>query len=183
MSPPRRYPDEPADAFDPPPTTFADGAGRPVALHAFGDGPLAERGERASLFEMYADFDPADRAQGVPPAAADALESWLDGLLREDRVNVLAWHGESVVGHATLVPDADDSYELAIFVHQDYRRAGIGSRLIRALLGAGARAGVERVWLSVERWNRPAIGLYEDVGFETTSAASFELEMALRLGG
>ncbi|MFB6296848.1 MAG: GNAT family N-acetyltransferase, partial [Halobacteriales archaeon] len=73
-------------------------------------------------------------------------------------------------------------YELAIFVHHQYQGAGVGSRLIRHLLGEGERRGVERVWLTVERWNAPAVNLYEDVGFETTKAESFELEMALRLG-
>ncbi|ESS03241.1 MAG: hypothetical protein A07HR67_01636, partial [uncultured archaeon A07HR67] len=33
----------------------------------------------------------------------------------------------------------------------------------------------------VERWNRAAVSLYEKIGFETSNAQSFELEMALRL--
>jgi ribosomal protein S18 acetylase RimI-like enzyme len=78
------------------------------------------------------------------------------------------------------VPD-DDACELAIFVLQAYQRAGIGTSLIRTLLGYGAEAGVERVWLTVERWNRAATNLYEKIGFETSNAESFELEMALRL--
>jgi len=38
------------------------------------------------------------------------------------------------------------------------------------------------VWLTVERWNRAAVALYEDVGFERSGTESFELEMSLRLG-
>jgi ribosomal protein S18 acetylase RimI-like enzyme len=37
------------------------------------------------------------------------------------------------------------------------------------------------VWLSVERWNKPAIGLYEKLGFEISDAESFEMEMSARL--
>jgi ribosomal protein S18 acetylase RimI-like enzyme len=37
------------------------------------------------------------------------------------------------------------------------------------------------VWLTVERWNRPAVNLYEETGFETSDAESFELEMTVRL--
>jgi len=66
-------------------------------------------------------------------------------------------------------------------VDQPYQGAGIGTALIRALLGHGARAGIEYVWLTVERWNRAAVALYEKVGFETASAESFELEMAAHL--
>ena len=183
MSPAAWYPDEPAGRFEPPPAAFEDAEGRDVRLFEYGGAPTADDEERAALVAMYADFDPADRAQGVPPVHEPQLHDWLDRLLVADRVNVLAWHDDRVVGHAVLVPDDDGAYELAIFVHQAYQGAGIGTRLIRALLGAGQAAGVDRVWLTVERWNRPAIALYESVGFETTSAASFELELALRLGG
>lgn len=181
MSPPRRYPPEEAGPFEPPPRTFVDGAGREIAIREFGDGPVDD--EREALFDMYAGFDPADRAQGVPPAHEPDLRAWLDRLLAGDAVDVLAWDGETVAGHAVLVPDGDGAVELAVFVPQSYQRAGIGTALVRALLGAGAAAGVERVWLTVERWNHAAIALYEAVGFETTSAESFELEMGLRLDG
>ncbi|WP_394327453.1 GNAT family N-acetyltransferase [Haladaptatus sp. W1] len=100
---------------------------------------------------------------------------------RGDGLNVIAWNDDDVAGHATLVPDGNSSYELAIFVHQDYQRAGIGSHLIRTLLGYGRAQDIDKVWLTVERWNRAAVNLYRNVGFETADAESFELEMVLRL--
>ncbi len=179
MSRARRYPDEPAGPFEPPPRSMADASGREITIRRFGtDDPAAER---EALAAMYDRFDPADRAQGIPPSNEPAVRDWLDELLVEDAVNVLAWDGEDVAGHAVLVPDAGEEYELAIFVHQDYQGEGIGTELIRALLGAGAADGIERVWLTVERWNHAAVSLYEGVGFETTNAGSFELEMAARL--
>jgi ribosomal protein S18 acetylase RimI-like enzyme len=131
---------------------------------------------------MYERFDPADRAQGIPPTGRDRIERWLGTLFDAEAINVLAWHGDEVAGHATLVPDDDGAVELAIFVHQDYQRAGIGWQLIQHLLGEGAERGVERVWLTVERWNDAAIGRYREVGFERTGADRFETEMSLRLG-
>jgi ribosomal protein S18 acetylase RimI-like enzyme len=179
MTSDRRYPDEPIGGFQPPPASFTDAAARSIDFLGYGDGPI--EAEREALIAMYTNFDPADRAQGVPPIREPAVRDWLDALLTEDGVNVLAWHDEFVAGHATLVPDNDRAYELAIFVHHQYQGAGIGSRLIRHLLAEGTRRGVERVWLTVERWNTPAVNLYRDVGFETTNAESFELEMAIRL--
>jgi len=176
----RRYPEDPVDGFPPPPDSFRDAAGRAIDIRAHGDGPIED--EREALVAMYTNFDSADRAQGLPPTREPAVRDWLDTLLAGESVNTLAWHDEFVAGHATLVPDEEAAYELAIFVHHQYQGAGIGSRLIRTLLGEGERRGVERVWLTVERWNAPAVNLYEDVGFETTKAESFELEMALRLG-
>jgi ribosomal protein S18 acetylase RimI-like enzyme len=175
----RRYPEEAGGDFVAPPASFTDAAARAIDFLAHGDGPIDE--EREALVAMYANFDSADRAQGVPPIRESAVRDWLDALLAEDAVNVLAWHGEFVAGHATLVPGNEDGHELAIFVHHQYQGAGIGSRLIRCLLGEGKRRGIERVWLTVERWNGPAVNLYRDVGFETTSSENFELEMALRL--
>ncbi len=180
MSRDRHYPAEAAGPFPSPPLTFRDAAGREIRIVAYGDGPVGD--ELGAMVAMYDNFDPTDRAQGLPPSREPAIRDWLEGLLDGDSVNVLAWHGEFVAGHATLVPDGDE-FELAIFVHHQYQGAGIGSRLIRHLLGEGSENGVERVWLTVERWNTPAVNLYRDVGFQTASAENFELEMALQLDG
>jgi GNAT superfamily N-acetyltransferase len=176
MSGDRIYPDEATGGFAPPPLSFEDREGREIEIRAF------EPEELDAVSEMYADFDPADRAQGIPPTGEDRIEEWLSTLV-EEGLNVVAWHGERAAGHATLVPDAGNgkTYELAIFVLQEYQEAGIGSRMMECLLGHGEAEGVERVWLTVERWNRAAVSLYEKMGFETSNAESFELEMSLRL--
>ena len=172
----RVYPDEPAEAFEAPPLTFEDREGREIEIRPY-DG--SDR-ETEALVEMYEVFDPADRAQGIPPGKTERIETWLSNILDEDCLNVIAWDGETAAGHATLVPDAD-AYELAIFVLQAYQRAGIGRRLMHTLLGHGREEGIEKVWLTVDRWNRPAVNLYEETGFETSDAESFELEMTVRL--
>ncbi|NEU58348.1 GNAT family N-acetyltransferase [Halorussus sp. MSC15.2] len=168
----REYPDGEADSFREPPVSFTDKEDREIEIRPYEDGDFE------ALVEMYTDFDPADRAQGIPPATESQVRDWFENLL--EGLNVVAWHDDRAVGHATLVPD-EESYELAIFVHQEYQRAGTGSRLIRALLGHGQANGVEQVWLTVERWNHAAVNLYESVGFETHGTESFELEMVLRL--
>ncbi len=181
MSEERAYPDEVAEAVPRPPREFEDGEGRPIEVRAWeGEhGPGDDAFE--AVVEMYVEFDPADRAQGVPPVGEERIREWLENLFDQDGYDVLAWHDGEVAGHATLVPDNESTYELAIFVHQDYQGAGIGTKLIEALLGHGQAHGAEYVWLTVERWNRPAVALYEKVGFETAAAESFEMEMAIRL--
>jgi len=171
----RDYPDESAGEFPPPPRTVTDREGRQVTIDPAGEA------DHDDILEMYLSFDPADRAQGIPPANEEAIERWLDTILDEESANVVAHHEGSVVGHATLVPDRHGEHELAIFVLQPFQGAGIGTELVETLLGLGQAEGLEKVWLTVERWNDPAIGLYQKVGFETTGAASFEIEMAIRL--
>jgi GNAT superfamily N-acetyltransferase len=175
----RVYPEEVAGPYDPPPRSFTDGTGRSIQIHEYGEGPVED--EREGLVGMYATFDPEDRAQGIPPSGEERIRTWLETILGPDCVNVVAWDGGTAVGHATLVPDGESAYELAIFVLSTYQNAGIGTYLIEALLGAGREAGIDRVWLTVERWNSPAVNLYRKVGFETAGTESFELEMGARL--
>ena len=171
----RDYPTEIAGPYEAPPRSFVDDAGREVGLRRYGDGDFE------AVVEMYAAFDPADRAQGIPPTDEGSIREWLESLMKSDCINVLAFHEGSVVGHAVLVPDRNGDFELAIFVLRAYQQAGIGTELLGALLGAGREAGVERIWLTVERWNAPAIALYRKMGFEASDTDSFELEMAARL--
>lgn len=172
----RNYPNTVAGPFETPPVRFEDREGRAIEIRPYDGGDATFE----ALVEMYLAFDPADRAQGIPPGDEERVRTWLESLLEKGGLNVIAWDGDSVAGHATLVPD-DDTYELAIFVFQAYQEAGIGTRLMRGLLGYGAENGVDRVWLSVERWNKPAIGLYEKVGFEISTSESFEMEMSARI--
>ena len=176
MSPRERiYPETGAGPFPVPPSEFTDREGREIVVRPY------ETDDYESLVAMYVDFDPADRAQGIPPSGETQVRKWLETLLESDTFNVVAVYDGEVAGHATLVPDGEEAYELAIFVHQTYQRAGIGKQLIRGLLGHGANQGVEKVWLTVERWNHAAVGLYNDVGFETADSQRFEQEMAIRL--
>ncbi|MFB6205639.1 MAG: N-acetyltransferase family protein [Haloglomus sp.] len=160
----RTYPDEPADEFPRPPATDTDHEGRELTIRV-----------------ADAETDTEDRAQGIPPVREEQIRTWLDNLLDEECLNVLALHDEVPIGHATLVPDRDESYELAIFVLDEYQGAGVGTCLLNHLLGHAQSEGVEKVWLTVERWNDPAIALYRKVGFEMCSTESFEMEMSIRL--
>lgn len=170
----RTYPEAVAGPYEPPPREFADRGSRRVRIETYD-------GEFEALVEMYVRFDPEDRAQGIPPAGEQRVRTWLETVLADECVNVVAWHSDEAVGHATLVPDGQGASELAIFVLRPYQQAGIGTQLVEALLGAGRRRGIERVWLTVERWNTAAIALYEKAGFERTEDGEFELEMTARL--
>jgi ribosomal protein S18 acetylase RimI-like enzyme len=169
----RPYPDGPAGPFPVPPRTITDGDGRDIRISTAAD-------EIDPLVTMYEQFDPGDRAQGLPPVRTEAIREWVASLLTNGH-NIVAWDDDRPVGHALVVPDEQGEYELAIFVLDTHREAGIGTALIRTLLGHAASEGIEHVWLTVERWNEPALSLYRSVGFETVEAASFELEMTLRL--
>lgn len=166
-----------------PPREMADGAGRSIELRE------GSPDDREALVEMYVEFDPADRAQGIPPGGEQRVRDWLEAVLGEESVDVVATHGGDVVGHGMLVPDGEGAYEVALFVLQAYQGAGIGTELLGTMLGLARSRGIERVWLTVERWNDAALAVYEKLGFERierestdrVGSGSFELEMAMRL--
>ncbi len=126
---------------------------------------------RDALSAMYRDFDPGERAQGLPPIGEERIDSWLDGLL-VDGCNFVARAGERVVGHAAYVASADAEPELAVFVHQDYQGRGIGTELCRHLIATAAAADRDALVLEVEPANRQAIAVYEKLGFERVEERS-----------
>lgn len=161
--------------FPRPPVRFRDAKGRPARILEY-DGAFGD------LYAMYEGYAPEDRAQGIPPARPEQLREWLEEITAAGH-NVTARQDGEVVGHACLIPDRSGSRscELAIFVLRGHQHAGIGTELLKALLGLGEARGIETVWLTVERWNAVAVHLYRKAGFVTRDTRGFELEMALEL--
>jgi ribosomal protein S18 acetylase RimI-like enzyme len=162
----------------PPPLRFRDAEGREIALRRYGEGPVAD--ELGALVAMYLAYDSSDRTLGIPPVTAERIREWQAHMLADHCV--LAWHGDRVVGQASLVADRDGTHELAIFLDGDYQGAGIGTHLTETLLSHGRERGVNDVWLLVERDNTPAIRLYREVGFVVTEDDGYDLEMSLSMG-
>jgi len=158
-----------ADGLPVPPFTLTDGIGRRIEFRPYD-------GEREAVEAMYAAFDPADRAQGIPPGTREARSGWLDVLLTGP--GVLAWHEDRVAGHAALVDDMAGGHELVVFVLQGYRGTGIGTTLVRSLLGLAHARGLGRIWLTVQRWNHPAIAVYRKTGFDREGEEGLEIIMA-----
>ena len=157
-----------SERFPRPPLSFTDQKGREVTVETY-DGPAEP------LVAMYNEFDKESRAQGTPPISEPRIREWVEELL-EDGLSVVARHDDDLVGHAVLLPYEDTS-ELAIFVHPEYQSAGIGTELMRGLLGYGQANDIEHVWLMVSRDNRIAMRLYRSTGFETQGQGNKEFEM------
>ena len=78
---------------------------------------------------------------------------------------VVALDGEIAVGYVGYLGIIDE-YEITnVATHPDYRRLGIGSALIGALVEKAERNGILRITLDVRESNAPAIALYEKFGF------------------
>lgn len=156
-----------------PPFTVTDEHGRAVEIREY------RNDDFEALVAMYDRFDPTQRAQGVPPLDTGAIREWLANVL--GGVNVVARCDERIVGHVSFVPDGTDRHELMIFVHQEYQQAGIGSHLIAAGMGEARRAGVDYVWLSVEKPKRYQQRFYSRAGFTAINPMGIAYRMSRTL--
>jgi ribosomal protein S18 acetylase RimI-like enzyme len=173
----RRETEHRADGGEPTPRAtghaMTDAEGRRVAVRPYDDESFD------ALVTMYERFDPKQRAQGLPPLATEEIRDWLTRLLTGP--SMLAWHDGRVVGHVVFVPDGEGSHELAVFVHQAYQRAGVGTALVRAGLSDASADGVTDVWLWVERWKEGSRAFYRQLGFTEEGRRGLELRMSQSL--
>jgi ribosomal protein S18 acetylase RimI-like enzyme len=74
-----------------------------------------------------------------------------------------------VVGWCDISPMEREGFthcgRLGMGVHADFRRRGIGTRLINGAISRAKEKGLERIELEVFASNTPAIKLYEKAGF------------------
>jgi len=88
----------------------------------------------------------------------------------QDRVALIAtdeFPGASIMGFliARCLPE---EWEIEnVVVDERHRQRGVGTSLVRKLLADAGAAGVESAVLEVRESNRPAVLLYENIGFKT----------------
>lgn len=135
------------------------------------------RPERDLLMEMYNWFEPLGVALGLPPRRQEARHEWIEDALRHPiHLAAFAPNG-AMAGHCFLVPGNAGSAELAIFVHQDFRRRGIATALINAALERASWEGLRRVWTLTGSDNRAALRLQEKCGFRLTNYGFYGVEL------
>ncbi|HHY83013.1 MAG TPA: ribosomal protein S18-alanine N-acetyltransferase [Clostridiales bacterium] len=71
-----------------------------------------------------------------------------------------------IIGYGGMWLVLDEAHITNIAVHPDYRRRGIGRRIMQTLINEAVRLGKTRMTLEVRVSNTPAINLYKSLGFE-----------------
>lgn len=106
--------------------------------------------------------------------AEDAATDWYDAerlhaeLDEEQTMLSVVDSDADVVGftHATWSEETGDGYILRLYVHPEYRRAGIGRSLLTHTCHTLASHGIERINAMVLSANDPGVAFYEQFGFE-----------------
>jgi len=135
----------------------------------------------SSLCEMYRTFHPKPASQGLPPEDPEICQNWIKQLFQIGE-NLLALRGDTVIGHAALIPDIKGkSGEFVIFVDQNNRNLGVGTELTQVALEKSRQLGLDSIWLTVNVSNFIAIKLYKKFGFEYSDMDKYERVMNIKL--
>jgi GNAT superfamily N-acetyltransferase len=139
--------------------------------------------QRDLVSGMYDRFDPLGESLGLPPPGDEARRRWIEFALGHP-MNLAAFSSSGkIVGHCFLVADRSKSAEMAIFVHQHFRRIRIGTALVRSALACACGAGIRRVWGIAASDNRAALRLQLKCGFRLTENVFPEAELEIYLPG
>jgi RimJ/RimL family protein N-acetyltransferase len=143
---------------------------------------VVRRQQRDLLIEMYERFEPLGLALGLPPRENEARREWIEvALSQKMNLGALSPAG-TAVGHCFVVADKTASAELTIFVRQEFRRRGIATALVKAMLEWGCILGLRRIWALTGSENRIALRLLDRFGFRQMrpgSCGAEELELHL----
>ncbi len=86
-------------------------------------------------------------------------------LTNENACYVLLTEGETVIGYCAFWQAADSADITNIAVHPDYRRRGLGKKILEHTLKKATARGVKQMYLEVRVSNTAAQALYTACGF------------------
>lgn len=140
-----------------------------------------EEQDEPLLARMYDTFEPLSEALGLPPKEPSRRQAWIRTL--REALNLVAFVDDTVAGHLALLAIDNDSAELMCFVHQGFRRQGVGTALTRAAMEYAKEAGYQRVSVFINTHNAGARHGLVKFGFEPVWEDLEEAEYAYWLWG
>ena len=130
------------------------------------------------LEEMYESFSPPEVAMGLPPADPERRRNWLKTLA--GGINLLALYEDKPAGHLALML-GERSAEMALFVHQDFRRRGVATALANEAVRFCRERRLRALWVLISSDNNAARTGLINYGFHTAWESMGEVRMELPL--
>jgi ribosomal protein S18 acetylase RimI-like enzyme len=106
--------------------------------------------EDQELLEQMYSHAPLGGTLGLPPPDPILRECWLEHLRL--RINLVACIDGKMAGHLALLPTGGAA-EMIAYVHQDFRRKGVATALMKAAIEEAHAAGFSYIWLLVAKTN------------------------------
>jgi len=104
------------------------------------------------------------------PCSESEREAWfakhgqsMPVLVAEQKERVLGW---GALGSFRAAYTAAGTLEDSIYVHHDFHRQGVGSRLLQALIDSARHLGLRSILANISADQTPSIRLHEKFGFQ-----------------
>ena len=110
-------------------------------------------------------------ASGLPikPGGRDSRERFA-AQLAEDRQTVIGLRGgERLIGVIVATHDGRKGWINRLAIHPDFRRQGLGQRLIAVAEQALRDQGMQVIAALIEDWNGSSLALFQKIGYTTHS--------------
>ena len=128
----------------------------------------------ADIEEFHTCFDSVSRERKfigfVQAPTLEKTRNWLISGIEEGEIRLIALNGSKVIGWCDIETNQREGFvhagRLGMGLLKEYRRQGLGSRLLEETLSVAKKRGLERVELDVYASNAPAIKLYEKFNFQ-----------------
>ena len=113
---------------------------------------------------------PLEQACFSHPWTLDNVRSEIE---KENAVFMGAFYEEQLVGYASCYIVEETAYMNNVGVHPNYRQLGIGKTLIQSLEGLALDRNASVLTLEVRSKNKPAIAMYEKLGYKNHGTRPF----------
>jgi RimJ/RimL family protein N-acetyltransferase len=133
--------------------------------------------DRERLFQMFSSMSQKSLEYSGAPYTIDMIDRWINNI--QNMIALVTEYAGNIVGYAVIYKPPHRRLkgigDLAIYLHQDFHRVGLGTALTEKLLEQARRDKMHKIQLSVVADNEAAIRLYRKFGFrvEGTSKDAF----------
>ena len=133
-----------------------------------------QSGDTEMLWKMLSTLSEKSVSNLVPPFTRERIEKWTSNIDYDKVLTIVAVIREKneqrIIGSASLSFDGREIFkhkaELSITVHDDHQNMGIGTAMLKHLLGIARMKKLRKVWLLVNTDNDIAVYIYKRAGFE-----------------
>ena len=123
--------------------------------------------DKQGIVEFFASMSAKALEWAMPPYADEVVDRWISNI--ENMIALVAIYDKRIVGYAMISKGTRERRrgvgDLAMYLHQDFQNAGLGTAMLSRLLNLAEKEGLHRIGVHVVADNKIAIHLYEKFGF------------------
>jgi putative acetyltransferase len=124
--------------------------------------------DRDGLFQMFSSMSSEALEWSMAPYSMEVIDRWIGNI--PHLIPLVAEYNKKIVGYAVVYKYPHQRRkgigDLAIYLHQDFQKAGLGTAMTKKLLELAKKEKMHKIELTVVADNEIAKNLYEKFGFK-----------------